>query len=99
MISFHYMIVKHLSNNFVIDLNILATWLKSTKAHLKETLVNSYIRNVDYKIKKGESTGGRPSEIIMLTPDCFKRLTMSLKTKKAEEVRTCKIKNLIFNKI
>jgi hypothetical protein len=51
-------------------------------------LTNSYSKNIDYKVKKGKSTGGRPSEIIMLTPDCFKRLTMSSKTKKSEEVRT-----------
>ena len=40
---------------------------------------------MDYKTKKGETTGGRPSEIVLLTPDCFKRLTMSSKTKKAEK--------------
>jgi phage anti-repressor protein len=75
-------------DDFVISLDIVAKWLKSTKGHMKDTLKNSYIKNIDYKIKKGESTGGRPSENILLTPDCFKRLTMSSKTKKAEEVRT-----------
>jgi hypothetical protein len=75
-------------NDFVINLETVAKWLKSTKGHLKDTLKNSYSKNVDYKTKKGETTGGRPSEIVLLTPDCFKRLTMSSKTKKAEEVRT-----------
>lgn len=76
------------SDDFVINLDIVAKWLKSTKGHLKETLTNSYIKNIDYISKKGVSTGGRPLENILLTPDCFKRLTMSSKTKKAEEVRT-----------
>ena len=75
-------------NDFVINLETIAIWLKTTKGHLKETLINSYSKTIDYKTKKGATTGGRPSEIVLLTPDCFKRLTMSSKTKKAEEVRT-----------
>ncbi len=75
-------------SDFVINLEIVAKWLKSKKGDLKKTLVNSYTKNIDYKTKKGNTTGGRPSEIVLLTPDCFKRLTMSSKTKKAEEVRT-----------
>jgi phage anti-repressor protein len=76
------------TDDYVINLDILAKWLKSRKDNLKDTLKNSYVKNIDYKIKKGKSTGGRPSEIILLTPECFKRLTMSSKTVKAEEVRT-----------
>ena len=75
-------------DDFVINLETIAKWLKTTKGHLKETLSNSYSININYKIKKGKTTGGRPGEIILLTPDCFKRLIMSSKTKKAEEVRT-----------
>lgn len=79
---------KTKTSDYVLDLNVVAKWLKSTKGHMKETLTNTYTKNLDYKIKKGESTGGRPSEIILLTPNCFKRLCMLSKTKKAEEVRT-----------
>lgn len=75
-------------NDFVINLETIAKWLKTTKGHLKETLINSYSINIDYKTKKGKTTGGRPNVIVLLTPDCFKRLIMSSKTKKAEEVRT-----------
>jgi phage anti-repressor protein len=76
-------------SDFVIDLEILAKWLKAEKKHLKETLINSYIKNIDYKVsKKDTNTGGRKSELIILTPDCMKRLCMSSRTKKAEEVRT-----------
>jgi phage anti-repressor protein len=80
--------VETSTNDFVINLETIVKWLKTTKAHMKDTLVTSYIKNIDYKISKGSSTGGRPSEIIVLTPECFKRLAMLSKTKKAEEVRT-----------
>lgn len=76
-------------DDFVIDVEILAKWLKAEKKHLKETLTNSYIKNIDYRVsKKDINTGGRKSELILLTPDCMKRICMSSRTKKAEEVRT-----------
>ena len=76
-------------NDFVIDIEMLAKWLKAEKKHLKETLLYSYIKNVDYKVsKKDINTGGRKSELILLTPDCMKRLCMASRTEKAEEVRT-----------
>jgi phage anti-repressor protein len=80
--------VKTKNTDFIISLDIIAKWLKSTKGDMNKTLTNSYVKNVDYKILKGKSTGGRPSDIILLTPDCFKRLCMLSRTKKAEEVRT-----------
>lgn len=76
-------------DDFVIDIEILSKWLKAEKKHLKETLTNSYIKNIDYTVsKKDINTGGRKSELILLTPDCMKRLCMASRTKKAEEVRT-----------
>jgi phage anti-repressor protein len=75
-------------SDYTVNLDTLSKWLKCDKINLKVTLLNSYRKNIDYTIKKQKSTGGRPSELIMLTPDCFKRLCMRSKTKKAEEVRT-----------
>lgn len=69
-------------NDFVINLNIIVKWLKTSKGHIKETLTRSYVENIDYTITINKSTGGRPSENILITPDCFKRLCMSSKTKK-----------------
>lgn len=86
-----YSLYSYDTNNddFVINIEMLAKWLKAEKKHLKETLTNSYIKNVDYKVsKKDINTGGRKSELILLTPDCMKRLCMASRTKKAEEVRT-----------
>jgi len=71
-----------------INFDLVCKWLKSRRDHLKTTLTKSYIRNVDYTIKKGKSTGGRPLEIINLSFDCFRRLCMLSRTKKAEEVRS-----------
>ena len=71
-----------------INFDLVCKWLKSRKADLKSTLTKSYIRNVDYTIKKGKSTGGRPLEIINLSFDCFRRMCMLSRTKKAEEVRS-----------
>ena len=55
------------------------------KGHIKDTLKESYTTNIDYKIIKGESTGlkGKPKEIILLTPKCFKIMPMQSKTKRA----------------
>jgi len=99
---------KTLDTDFVINLDILALWLKGIKGSLKETLMKSYTEGVDYQVnKKFENKKGRPHEIIMLTPDCMKRLCMLSRTEKAEEVRTYfielekhidKYKNIIFEK-
>ena len=69
-------------------MDIVSKWLKSYKKNLKRTLVNTYIEKADYIIKLEEPGKGRPSETVLLTPDCFKRLCMLSRTEKAEEVRT-----------
>ena len=75
--------------NFSINIDVIAKWFNMRKGHIKDTLKESYIKNIDYKIIKGESTGlkGKPKEIILLTPKCFKIMAMQSKTKKAVEVR------------
>jgi hypothetical protein len=75
--------------NFSINIEAISKWFNMTKGHIKETLVNSYIKNIDYKIIKGISIGnkGKPRETILLTPKCFKLMAMQSKTKKAFQVR------------
>ena len=74
---------------FVIDLEVLTDWLGAAKATIKDTLKKSYSKNIDYTVKVIKTgANGRPSEKVMLTPDCMKRLCMVSKTKKAEEVRS-----------
>lgn len=75
--------------NFSINLEDVAKWMNSNKSDLKETLVNSYKEKLDYKIIKGVSNGlkGKPKNIILMTPKCFKLMAMQSKTKKAVQVR------------
>ena len=77
-------------NDFPINIEIVSKWINSKKGRLKETLINTYTKNIDYKITKEKDGKISKSnkEIIMLTPDCFKRLCLLSKTNKAEEVRT-----------
>ena len=99
---------KTLDSDFVINLDVLAKWLQAIKNSLKETLIKSYTKDIDYIVSKSdEKTNGRPRELILLTPDCMKRLCMLSRTKKAEEVRTYfldlekhidKYKNVKFDK-
>lgn len=80
---------KTTDSDFVININSIATWLLIRKDALKRTLSENYRENIDYKITINKSiTKGRPSEIIMLSPDCFKRLCMMTKSTKGEEVRS-----------
>jgi phage anti-repressor protein len=76
-------------NDLVINFDNLVKWLTIRKDSLKRTLIETYIKNIDYKIKKiASKTPGKPREEILITADCCKRLCMLSKTKKAEEVRT-----------
>jgi len=76
-------------NDLIINFDNLVNWLNMRKDNLKKTLIDSYIKNVDYKINKIKSnTAGKPKEEILITSNCCKRLCMMSRTKKAEEVRT-----------
>jgi phage anti-repressor protein len=78
-------------SEFKIDLDIISDWLQSRKDHLKTTLKETYTKKIDYiiiKIGSNGKHGAALKEKIYLTPDCFKRLCMMSRTKKAEEVRT-----------
>lgn len=87
---------------FIIKLDLIAKWLETRKSDLKETLMKSYKKDVDYiiipvnpqddkntkkQIKKRIKTKSKPLVKILLTSDCFKLLCMRSKTIKSEEVR------------
>jgi len=92
---------KNILDDFPINIEIVYKWLNSKKGKLKETLINTYTKNIDYKISKEKSGKISKSnkEIILMTPDCFKRLCLLSKTNKAEEVRTyfIELEKLILN--
>lgn len=76
------------SQSFVINFDVVATWLKIRKGDLKRALVSNYIKNTDYTIeKKSLTTAGRPRNLIMLTPDCFKLLCMQSRSANSAMVR------------
>ena len=75
--------------DFIINIDSISIWLKLRKDSIKKTLTESYRQNIDYKIlKKTNNNFGRPSELIMLTSECFKRICMLTKSSKGEEVRS-----------
>lgn len=90
--DFHtiYELNENDDTDFIINLDIISKWLDTKKGKIKETLIRTYNKNIDYKITKEKSGKISKSnkEIILLTPDCFKRLCLLSKTSKAEEVRT-----------
>lgn len=80
--------------DFVVNLNIACTWLGVKKPYLVQTLKDSYKEGIDYVTRKGPrpahvtGRGGNHNKEWLLTPDCFKRLCMRSRSKRAEEVRT-----------
>lgn len=75
--------------DFIVDFDNTVKWLQVRKDSIKRTLIESYRKNIDYKISKDKLTSvGRPSEKIWLTPDCFKRICMLTKSVKGEDVRS-----------
>lgn len=63
--------------------------MKVRKDHILDTLRAGYTENKEYKIvaKKSVKGTGRPRNVIMLTPRCFKSLAMQGTSKRAKAVR------------
>lgn len=77
------------SEEFPIDLDDAYPWIGwSKKQDAKDVLTNNFVEGVDF-LRKGvkSPSGGRPSEWIVLTVDCFKSLSMMAGTPKGREVR------------
>jgi phage anti-repressor protein len=78
--------------DYAIDLDKVCKWLNISKFNILRTLRSSYREDIDYTItksvnKKGKY-GGNNYKLVMITPDCFKRLSMKSTSNKADEVRT-----------
>lgn len=81
-----------LQTDLIINIDKVCKWLNITKFNILRTLRSSYREDIDYTIvksanKKGKY-GGNNYKLVMISPDCFKRLCMRSTSKKAEEVRT-----------
>ena len=80
-----------LPEDFVIDLDVTANYLKSQKQHLMVTLRESYVENVDYKVmgkveSESKRRGPKTTQVLM-TVDCFKLLCMQSRSKIAASIR------------
>jgi phage anti-repressor protein len=87
--------------DFVINLDRIWKWLGYSRVdHCKTLLLKNFKENIDYKIEKGfpedagkpkllqeqKNLGGRPSEYITLTVNCFKKLCLKARTEKADQI-------------
>jgi phage anti-repressor protein/predicted GIY-YIG superfamily endonuclease len=82
-----------LQTDFVLKLDAIAKWLKTSKYKLNQTLRASYKEHIDYIVKSnGDITKttakANNRKLYLLTPDCFKRLAMLSRSKNAEMLRT-----------
>ena len=77
------------SDPFPVDFDIAWQWLGySRKDHAKTALLSSgFVEGFDFSRISGESTGGRPSEDIRLTIDCFKQWGMMAGTEQGRQIR------------
>ena len=77
--------------DFVVDLDRVAKWLDVERSSLMITLPAQYQIDVDYQVipmPRRQTHGGQLKKLVLLTPDCFKRICMRSRTSKGEEVRS-----------
>jgi phage anti-repressor protein len=94
-------------DEFIINIEFVFKWIGfARKDHAKRLLEKYFIIDSDYKITlnslisppKGENLKldikkeGRPVEVILLTPNCFKQLCLLANTDKGKQVRLYYIK-------
>lgn len=82
-----------LPTDLVINLDIVSKWLRVQKKNLLKTLYASYKQGIDYEVKKAPNPNKKHPrnnnyKLVLITPECFKRLSMQSRSKKAEEVRS-----------
>jgi phage anti-repressor protein/predicted GIY-YIG superfamily endonuclease len=74
----------------IINIDDVIIWLDIQKHKMKETLIKSYKKDIDYEIKrviKLKGIGGQKKEIIMISINCFKKICQLTKSIKGNEVR------------
>ncbi len=74
---------------FPVDFDYAWLWLGyAKKQNAKDTLLNNFEEGVDFSRGSVKSpTGGRPSECILLSVDCFKSMGMMAGTEQGKKVR------------
>lgn len=75
------------NDTFFINFDNVVKWLGQRKDSTKRTLVDNFIKNVDYTLKKNDKFRGKPKNEILLKQSTFKKLCMISKSTRAKEVR------------
>ena len=87
--TFHDILNKEDYNECNINMEILLKWLKCDKNHLKSTLINGYINNIDYILNTSNLhngvQGGHNKIDIYINLRSFKLLIM--RSPKGNEIR------------
>ncbi|TRT88127.1 MAG: hypothetical protein EWV82_03225 [Microcystis aeruginosa Ma_AC_P_19900807_S299] len=78
-------------SEYPVHFDVAWNWIGySRKDNAKKVLVANFEENYDFQVflnNKENPLGGRPTEDIYLTVDCFKQLAMMAGTQKGKEVR------------
>ena len=95
-ISSFYCYLNYKSDDFVIDLDDIWSWLGFTRKDNTKRLLEKYFKpDIDFKIislRSEENSIGRPSEKIMLNIKTFKKMCLKANTSKANEIHEYYIK-------
>ena len=75
------------NDTFFINFDNVVKWLGQRKDSTKRTLVDNFIKNIDYTLKKNDKFRGKPKNEILLKQSTFKKLCMISKSNRAKEVR------------
>lgn len=91
MIFFSFVDDNIYNDDINININKVAKWLNIHKYAIKKTLINTYIKNIDYKIivtkHIKQKRGGHNKENIFITSDTFKHICMSTKSINGKKVQ------------
>lgn len=104
--SFYCYLKYDPKNDFVIDLDIVWSWIGfGQKVNAKRLLENYFKQEINYKVfaqedsgAKKSTRGGHNKEIIMLNIETFKKFCLKAGTKKADEIHDyfIKLENIMF---
>jgi hypothetical protein len=97
--SFYCYLHYNQTNDFVIDLSNVWTWIGfSNKQNAKKALIKYFILEKDYKISliqmdyQDKKHGGNNKETILMNVNTFKKFCLKSNTKKADEIHDYFIK-------
>jgi len=81
-------IILFINDSNFINIDLILKLLNLKKGSLKKTLLESYKKDIDYKINMNTAeNAGRPSENIIINLNCCKLIFMLSKSNKAKEIR------------